>query len=86
MIFNEFIWNNFKESQYGKEVIQFFLNYKDNLYSNKNVELYNKIIDSINYDTRETYDIDNYINNINFFCNEINESTTDDKILTIDDC
>jgi hypothetical protein len=84
MIFNEFIWFNFKESQYGKEVIKFFSNYKNNMY-NKNIEIYNKLIDLISYDTRDIYDFNKYNNSVDFFCNEIITSIGDEKVLTIDD-
>jgi hypothetical protein len=85
MVFNEFLWNNFKESQYGREVIHFFSNYKENIYHNKDMEVYNKIYESINYDTRETNYLNDYIKKIDFLCNEIIVSTADNEILAIDD-
>jgi hypothetical protein len=86
MIFNDFLWNNFKESQYGQQIIQFFKNYKQNVFHKQNVDLYNKIIDSINYDTREDVDIESYFESIKSFCSEIIESlSAESEIITIND-
>jgi hypothetical protein len=88
MFFNEFLWNNFKESQHGQRTILFFLNYKDNIFQMKNVDLYSRIIDSINYDTREEIDFKNYFESIKSFCDETSKAlSTDDisEVITIED-
>jgi hypothetical protein len=83
MIFNNFLWNNFKESQYGQQIILFFLNYKENIFQIKNIDLYNKIYDSLNYDTREKIDFENHFESIKLFCDEINMSLSPDDISEI---
>lgn len=52
MVFNEFIWNNFKESQYGQKIINFFSNYENNVLNN-NMEVYYQIVKLIDFDTSE---------------------------------
>ena len=40
MLFNQFIWNNFKETQKGKSIIDFFRYYRENLESKTNLHVH----------------------------------------------
>jgi hypothetical protein len=72
MIFNKFIWNNFKESQYGQKLINYFKNYQANIFEKNNIEKYREIVNAISYDDRglENSDLSKYFDDIKYFRNE----------------
>jgi hypothetical protein len=86
MFFNEFLWGNFKESQYGQEVIQFFSHYEDHILHN-NRETYLKIKQRIDFNTRageededEAYP-QNYAEKVKGLCQDIKGFEEDDGII-----
>jgi hypothetical protein len=50
MNFNTFIWDNFKESANGKKLIEFFSQYSHNIENKTNTEVYQGILNKINYE------------------------------------
>lgn len=56
MEFNQFLWNNYKESSSGKELYEFFKNYNEIIIDNKKYEYYQNLRGSIAY--KGTLEID----------------------------
>jgi hypothetical protein len=73
MVFNKFLWNNFKESQYGQGLINFFKNYQNNIFEKNGIDKYKKIVNVISYDDRNSEDSNlwQYFDDIKNFCGEL---------------
>ena len=71
MVFNGFLWGNFKESKHGKEIIDYFDNYAYNIFNKKN-DVYTIIINNISF-TPVNYDdsIDEYAKSVNELSQDI---------------
>lgn len=64
MEFNRFLWENFKESAYGKEMLDFFSNYKEALIRENNDRYYRKMIKEITDTGDFEENLSNYIREI----------------------
>jgi len=89
MEFNQFLWNNFKESSLGKEYYSFFKNYFEIVIVNKKYEFYHTIRSSIAYKGTLDDDLENhlsYISNLYYaFTHDKDEKKIDIKIHNIDE-
>ncbi len=65
MKLNKFLWNIYKESQSGKDLIAFFENYNNQLILCRNTEFYSKLRYSIAYAGTLDLDIEEHVTEIN---------------------
>jgi len=94
MVFNSFLWGNYKESKRGQELISYFKNYEDNIF-NKRIGIYTEINSDIEFSPRSHWhDLDEYIKAIKELSLDIGAwekegyicgSNTSSKIASIDD-
>jgi hypothetical protein len=60
MAFNNFLWNNYKETKSGKEMISFFRNYEAEFHLKNEESKYIKVQRSIRYENESLIDIESY--------------------------
>ena len=71
MEFNQFLWMNFKESAIGKEMLDFFKNYKKTLIDMKNYRYYQKMRGAIPYAKDFEINLSEYLREISKIYNAL---------------
>jgi len=88
MNFNAFIWDIYKESSKGTMLINYFSQYCKNIENKANIEIYQEIINSLQYKKTEVDDeaIIEYFDNMAGFISDISEELIANNIKTkVDD-
>jgi len=94
MVFNSFLWGNYKESRHGQKLVNYFKNYEANIF-NKKMDVYTEISNNIRFNPENHWrNIDEYIETVKIFSRDIKSweeggyicgNNTSNKITSIDD-
>jgi len=82
MNFNKFIWNNFKESNKGRKLIEYFSQYNQNIETKTNKEAYLEIVNSLRYEKKDMTDevINNHFDYIKNFATGLHNDLMSNNI------